>query len=195
MLKYSRNFTDLLKKCLKLKKENTASYNHSFPCPPFSYLFVDDAAYDQNLEESLPRVVTKLTYALLKATNKYSVFGYIEALKLLSQRYPTTIYVKGWNCFKPKSEETAENGTAASSLLNVILSLLVTSPMILDLSAFSSATVLLGNLFAGYCVCNLKNDYQVAVSSPTSGPVEFWNVFKNKEVGKKLIIKIFFGVC
>lgn len=184
VLQYSRNFTEQLKKCLKLKKENNSSYNHSFPCQPFSYLFMDDVEYDQNLEESLSRVVTRLTYALLKTTNKYSVFGYIEALKLLSQRYPTTIYLKGWNCLKPKSDKATENDTIISSLLNVVLSLLVTSPMILDLSAFSSATVLLGNLFAGYCVCNLKNDYQVAVSSPTSGSVEFWNVFKNREVRK-----------
>lgn len=64
--------------------------------------------------------------------------------------------------------------------------------MILDLSAFSSATVLLGNLFAGYSVCNLKNDYQVAVASPTGGPIEFWNVFKNKEV-RIIVLIIFFA--
>lgn len=36
-----------------------------------------------------------------------------------------------------------------SSLLNVVLSLLVTSPTILDLTAYSNAMTLLGNLFAG----------------------------------------------
>lgn len=189
VLGYSRNFTEQLRKILKLKKENTATHNHSFPCPPFSYLFTDNVEHDQNLEESLSRVVTKLSYALLRATDRYSVFGYIEALKLLSTRYPPTIYLKGWNCFKPKSDKIPENDTIPSSLLNVLLSLLVTSPMILDLSAFSSATVLLGNLFAGYCVCNLKNDYQVAVASPTGGPIEFWNVFRNREVGNLFLWK------
>lgn len=65
---------------------------------------------------------------------------------MLSEKYPPTIYSNAWNCIQPRSEDET---CLTSNLVTVIFSLLLTSPIILDLSALTNAMTVLGNLFAG----------------------------------------------
>ncbi|KAL0277158.1 UNVERIFIED_CONTAM: hypothetical protein PYX00_004532 [Menopon gallinae] len=177
LLAFSREFTAQIKNSLKSKKDVPANFVHLNPFPPFSYI-TQSNDFDLSVEGALSRIVARLTNCLLVAVDKSYIFGCLEALRMLSEKYPPTIYPVSWNCLRPRSEDES---CLTSNLVAVIFSLL-TSPIILDLSALTNAMTVLGNLFAGHCVCNMKSNYQGTLLSPVGEPVKYWNVLRNEQL-------------
>ncbi|KAK6634904.1 hypothetical protein RUM44_000151 [Polyplax serrata] len=180
-----KSFTVDSNKWLKSKTHNRRPVTYF---PPFSYALSDPAeiGYCKVIEFSLSKIVAKLTNSLMVSETKYFLFGYLEALKLLTEKYPTTVYQNGWNCTRPKPENKEQPDFLGSDLITFVYSLIVSSPSVLDLTALSNATILLGNLFAGHSISNLKANYQVSVPTGENEtmPEPLWNVLKSEKLAQ-----------
>ncbi|XP_014488672.1 PREDICTED: huntingtin isoform X2 [Dinoponera quadriceps] len=145
--------------------------------------------YDSSVEYSLSRIVNVLTEILTVHSSKYLIYGCCETLFCLSETYPTTIYVRGWDCILPKtmlkkSKKNSDRSDAndanftndmisspvGSGLLSLILPLLSSSTISLDLSTHRHLILLAGNLASGLAICNFK----------TGDPTKLWSMCKDK---------------
>lgn len=158
---------------------------------PFVFLnHYNGTNYDSSLEYSLSRIVNILTEILTVHSSKYLIYGCCETLFCLSEAYPTTVYVRGWDCILPKTllkkskknndrSDTSDisfvnemiSSPVCSSLLSLALPLLTSSTISLDLSTHRHLVLLTGNLASGLAVCNFK----------TGGdPLKLWSTCKDK---------------
>lgn len=158
---------------------------------PFVFLnHYNETNYDSNLEYSLSRIVNILTEILTVHSSKYLIYGCCETLFCLSEVYPTTIYVRGWDCIllKPLLKKSKKNSdrwdandisfvnemissSVCSGLLSLALPLLTSSTISLDLSTHRHLILLAGNLVSGLAVCNYK---------PGSDPMKIWSLCKDR---------------
>jgi len=158
---------------------------------PFIFLnHFNETNYDSSLEYSLSRVVNILMEILTVHSSKYLIYGCCETLFCLSETYPTTVYIRGWDCILPKmllkkSKKNSDRSDAndinfvnemisspvCSSLLFLTLPLLTSSTISLDLSTHRHLILLAGNLASGLAVCNFK----------TGGdPMKLWCMCKDR---------------
>lgn len=158
---------------------------------PFVFLnYYNGTNYDSNLEYSLSRIVNILTEILTVHSSKYLIYGCCETLFCLSEAYPTTVYVRGWDCIVPKTllKKSKKNNDRSdtndisfvnemisspmcSGLLSLALPLLTSSTISLDLSTHRHLILLAGNLASGLAVCNFK----------TGGdPMKLWSTCKDR---------------
>lgn len=158
---------------------------------PFVFLnHYNGANYNSSVEYSLSRIVNILTEILTVHSSKYLIYGCCETLFCLSETYPTTIYIRGWDCILPKtllkkSKKNSDRSDAGdisfmnemisspvgSSLLSLALPLLTSSSISLDLSTHRHLILLAGNLASGLAICNFK----------TGGdPTKLWNTYKDR---------------
>ncbi|KAG5319910.1 HD protein, partial [Acromyrmex heyeri] len=158
---------------------------------PFVFLnHHNEMNYDSSLEYSLSRIVNILTEILTVHSSKYLIYGCCEILFCLSETYPTTVYVRGWDCILPKtllkkSKKNSDRSDAndisfvnemisspvCSSLLSLALPLLTSSTISLDLSTHRHLILLAGNLASGLAVCNFKTG---------SDPMKLWSMCKDR---------------
>ncbi|XP_011641684.1 huntingtin isoform X2 [Pogonomyrmex barbatus] len=158
---------------------------------PFIFLnHYNGANYDSNLEYSLSRIVNILMEILTVHSSKYLIYGCCETLFSLSEVYPTTVYVRGWDCILPKTllKKSKKNNDRSdandvnfvnemisspvcSGLLSLALPLLTSSTISLDLSTHRHLILLAGNLASGLAVCNFKSG---------SDPTKLWNICKDR---------------
>lgn len=132
-----------------------------------------------------------MTEVLTVHSSKYLIYGCCETLFRLSETYPTTVYVRGWDCILPKtilkkpkrncdrSEANDSSFTSdmssspvGSGLLSLTLPLLTSSTISLDLSTHRHLILLAGNLVSGLAVGNLK----------TGDPTKMWGLCKDKHL-------------
>ncbi|EEB19481.1 huntingtons disease protein huntingtin, putative [Pediculus humanus corporis] len=128
---------------------------------PFSYYATtncEKSDINSKIEHSLSVIVSKLSHLLIISENKHCSSGYIEALKILSEKYPPTGFPNGWNCSKPSTDTIENNNNLSSDLVAFVHSLVVLSPDFLDLTVLSNATILIGNLFAGVFLSGLSEE-------------------------------------
>lgn len=148
--------------------------------------------YDPTMEYSLSRIVNILTEILTVHSSKYLIYGCCEALFFLSETYPTTVYVRGWDCilsktllkksFKKNSDRSDINDASfinemisspvCNGLLSLVLPLLTSSTISLDLSTHRHLILLAGNLASGLAICNFK----------ASDPTKLWGMCKDKHM-------------
>ncbi|KAL0105126.1 hypothetical protein PUN28_016641 [Cardiocondyla obscurior] len=158
---------------------------------PFVFLnYYNGTNYDSNLEYSLSRIVNILTEILTVHSSKYLIYGCCETLFCLSEAYPTTVYVRGWDCILPKTllKKSKKNSDRSdvndisfvnemisspmcSGLLSLALPLLTSSTISLDLSTHRHLILLAGNLASGLAVCNFKTG---------SDPMKLWSTCKDR---------------
>ncbi|XP_012536228.1 huntingtin [Monomorium pharaonis] len=158
---------------------------------PFVFLnHYNGTNYDSSLEYSLSRIVNILTEILTVHSSKYLIYGCCETLFYLSEAYPTTIYVRGWDCILPKTllKKSKKNSDrldindisfvnemisspVCSSLLSLALPLLTTSTISFDLSTHRHLILLAGNLASGLAVCNFRSG---------GDPMKLWSTCKDK---------------
>uniref|UniRef100_T1IAD0 Uncharacterized protein n=1 Tax=Rhodnius prolixus TaxID=13249 RepID=T1IAD0_RHOPR len=112
------------------------------------------------IENTLCRIVTLLTEALLVSSSKHLTFGCIEALSLLSEEYPAKEYPLGWhfNISTNESESVSWNLTNSNLVSNFIFSsgifpyivtMLTSSSTAIDLESHQWLLKLAGNLYFG----------------------------------------------
>lgn len=159
---------------------------------PFIFLnHYNGVNYDPSVEYSLSRIVNILTEILTVHSSKYLIYGCCETLFRLTETYPMTIYVRGWDCILPKtmlkkSKKASDRSDAtdtsftndmisspvSSGLLSLTLPLLTSSTISLDLSTHRHLILLAGNLASGLAICNFK----------TSDPTKLWGMCKDKHM-------------
>ncbi|XP_020289764.1 huntingtin isoform X2 [Pseudomyrmex gracilis] len=159
---------------------------------PFVFLnHYDGPSHDSGVEYSLSRVVNILTEIMTVHSSKYLIYGCCETLFCLSETYPTTVYVRGWDYILPKtplkkSKRSGDRSDASdinlmnemiapvgSGLLSLAMPLLTSSTISLDLSTHRHLILLAGNLASGLAVCNFKAG---------SDPIKLWSTCKDKHL-------------
>lgn len=160
---------------------------------PFVFLnHYDGVNYDPSVEYSLSRIVNILTEILTVHSSKYLIYGCCETLFRLSETYPTTVYMRGWDCILPKtmlkkSKKTSDrldandvsftndiiSSPVGSGLLSLTLPLLMSSTISLDLSTHRHLILLAGNLASGLAICNFKT------GDPTT---KSWSMCKDRHM-------------
>lgn len=142
---------------------------------PFVFLNHCGTNYDSSVEDSLSRIVNILTEILTVHSSKYLIYGCCETLFHLSETYPTTVYIRGWDCILPKTlmKKSKKSGDrsdssdvsfmnemisspVSSGLLSLALPLLTSSTISLDLPTHRHLILLAGNLTSGLAICNFK---------------------------------------
>lgn len=160
---------------------------------PFVFLnYCHEASYDPGVEYSLSRIVNILTEILTVHSSKYLIYGCCKTLFCLSEIYPTTVYVRGWDCILPKTllrkskKSTSDRSDASdtsfmnemisspvsSGLLSLALPLLTSSTISLDLPTHRHLILLAGNLAAGLAICNFK----------VADPTKLWATCKDRHM-------------
>ncbi|XP_032690213.1 huntingtin isoform X2 [Odontomachus brunneus] len=159
---------------------------------PFVFLnHCNGLNYDLSVEYSLSRIVNILTEILTVHSSKYLIYGCCEALFRLSETYPTTVYMRGWDCILPKtilkkSKKTSDrldandvsfindiiSSPVGSGLLSLTLPLLTSSTISLDLSTHRHLILLAGNLASGLAICNFK----------IGDPTKLWSMCKDRHM-------------
>lgn len=151
----------------------------------------DGPNHDSGVEYSLSRIVNILTEILTVHSSKYLIYGCCETLFCLSETYPTTVYVRGWDYILPKtslkrSKRSGDRSDASdinfmnemiapvgSGLLSLAMPLLTSSTISLDLSTHRHLILLAGNLASGLAVCNFKAG---------SDPTKLWSTCKDRHL-------------
>ncbi|XP_073969271.1 huntingtin isoform X3 [Rhodnius prolixus] len=97
------------------------------------------------IENTLCRIVTLLTEALLVSSSKHLTFGCIEALSLLSEEYPAKEYPLGWHF----NISTNESESVSCGIFPYIVTMLTSSSTAIDLESHQWLLKLAGNLYFG----------------------------------------------
>lgn len=155
-----------------------------------------------SVQSALSRVVDTLSLLLLESSSKYLTMGCCETLSLLAERYSPATHMKSWNCIictlsAPKLSSkrefkrifsdgsTGSSFSAASGLLQNVLSLLLTNPSTLELGAQQWLNTLTGNLFCGVALANMhpvENPPPGVKLESNSYSNQLWSMFKDKQV-------------
>ncbi|KAJ8272123.1 hypothetical protein COCON_G00109820 [Conger conger] len=167
---------------------------------------------DVTVENSLSRVITAVSHALVASTSRALTFGCCEALCLLSSSYPACIWSVGWHCgyvsssagqlnrsslYKnrgrshsaPQSDSVDDSKRSCIvGVANMVLSLLSSAWFPLDLSAHQDAMLLAGNLLAAVAPKCLRGPW-TGDEEPGGGgakPEEPWPALSDRSVAAML---------
>ncbi|PSN49021.1 Huntingtin [Blattella germanica] len=182
----------------------SASIQHSSITSPAPFSICSahaESQYKKHTASALSRIVALLSQCVLMSSNKYFTLGCCESLALLSSQYLTTEYPRSWNiCLltKESSKKAAmQRGSSQPShgispsegdkssaigLFSVSLSVLMASPISLDLSCQQWLIQLSGNLFSGLAVhyINSTDYFMPPVDGETTK--QLWGILKDKEL-------------
>ncbi|XP_076265784.1 huntingtin isoform X2 [Rhynchophorus ferrugineus] len=124
---------------------------------PFPYLKIG-GSISKSIDYSLSKIVMHLYSTVLSTQSKYLIYGGIEALSLLSNKYPCTIYRKSWCDSKHFKDNDVEVSMTYSSedLFTLCVDYLTNSIYVYDIAFMNNLMNLSANLYAGHATLLLK---------------------------------------
>ncbi|XP_060528068.1 huntingtin [Cylas formicarius] len=160
---------------LSTRKLDTHNLNirHFMENMPTPYSYIAHEGCDR-LEFTLSKIVSNLYISVLKSSSKHFIFGCVEALSMLSTRYPCTVYRRAWTNLKA-SKSSNSVGVVSSEvpdLLSLCINFLTGSAHVYDIRFQIHVISLAANLFAGYSVCKIE--------PPTDMKPYLWHMFSDK---------------
>ncbi|XP_066154208.1 huntingtin [Euwallacea fornicatus] len=143
---------------------------------PFPYSALV-AGVSVSVDYSLSKIVTKLYVLLLESTDKYLVYGCIEALAALSNKYPCTTYRLAWGIADGNSNSSdLSTMDCSKDLLNLCVSLLLFSMRVYDISFLTNLMILTFNLYAGFATSLIRQ------TDLTEQPLKNWSMFPSESL-------------
>ncbi|XP_045472991.1 huntingtin [Harmonia axyridis] len=161
------------------------NYKNFVENTPFPFNRADETSLE-DVEFSLSKILHGIKEMALFPKNEYMILGCIEALAILSQKFPCTVYRKAWNCCLQKNllEENRTN-----DLLELCIDLMTDSTLVYDIGFHNHLLILCSNLYAGFSICVLR-------PVPEQDTTQKWNMFEStihsniSDVFLKHVIKI-----
>ena len=130
------------------------------------------------ISQTLSRVLHILSTQLVATDNKFLIFGCLEALSLLSEKYPPVLYTSAWDCHNMNKPNKSTDTSAHIGLITLVFSLAGETSLAGDLSAQQFIMNISTNILAGIAVACLEERYEEVKTSSQ----KTWKVLRTSQM-------------